>query len=114
MWIFLSDAFLSIVADNRDPDRLMVRARAPGDIERFLSGHGLSTLPAIVETPDADYRFRVSAPRDVVNRALSERLQGISYPNFKNSVRERDRHLAYQETWDAMRLFQERRRRKKR
>ena len=32
MWIYLNDAFLSIVADRDDPSRLLVRGRFAGDI----------------------------------------------------------------------------------
>jgi hypothetical protein len=42
MWLFLNQAMLSIVAD-KDPrraDRLLVRARVPGDIERGVSRCG--------------------------------------------------------------------------
>jgi hypothetical protein len=36
MWVFLSGAFLSIVQDKQKPERLVVRARRRGDIERVF------------------------------------------------------------------------------
>ena len=57
MWIFLKDAFLSVVANRDDPNCLLVRGRFAGDIER--------TFPEadVVETPHADYRLRCHARR---------------------------------------------------
>jgi hypothetical protein len=34
MWLFCEKGFVSIVVDRDDPDRLLVRARVKGDIER--------------------------------------------------------------------------------
>ena len=34
--------------------------------------------------------------------ALAERVRGIGYPNFKDSVRERSRHDAYMDVWSVM------------
>jgi len=100
MWIFLNDAFLSVVADHAN---LLVRARRREDLER--------TFPAaahrILATPKADYGFRLSMPRSLVVAALLERLLDIDYPNFKASVAEDDRHAAYQRVWEDMFTFQE-------
>jgi hypothetical protein len=53
MWIFLNNAFLSIVQDKDNMARFMVRARLRGDLERVFA-HA-----TVIETPPpADYRFR--------------------------------------------------------
>jgi hypothetical protein len=59
MWIFLSDAFLSVVADKADPsgERLLVRARRSGDIERVFPE------AAVFSVAGADYAFRAWLPR---------------------------------------------------
>lgn len=80
MWIFLNDAFLSVVAHDQRPDHLHVRGRLPGDIERTFPG-----VP-VTETPTADYRFRADIPRATVARVLADRIEGIDYPNYKNSI----------------------------
>jgi hypothetical protein len=101
MWIFLNNAFLSIVAHRDKPDLLLVRARAEGDIKR--------TFPdsEIWEDPVADYRYRAELPRPEVAAAIAERVSGIEYDNFKGSVQEADRHDAYLHVWSAMIGFQE-------
>ena len=102
MWIMLSDAFLSIVAIY-EPDRsdnLLVRARVKGDIERVFPGE--KTL----YTPKADYAYRAVISVGRVGMAMTDELLRIDYPNFKNSVTEKDRHDAYLRCWGVMADFQ--------
>lgn len=101
MWIFLNDAFLSIVRDRGDVDQLLVRARIKGDIESAFPDAKVS------HTPDADYAYRAFLPRRDVAATIERRVQAIDYPNFKNSVRDHRRHDAYVEVWRAMLRYQE-------
>jgi hypothetical protein len=100
-WIYLSDAFLSIVADERHEDALLVRARRRGDIEAVFP------VAEVVETPEADYRFRSTLLRKYVAGILVRRLLDINYPNFKNSIgwdpAGADRHDAYLAVWSTTR-----------
>ncbi|WP_295581409.1 hypothetical protein [uncultured Lamprocystis sp.] len=100
MWVFLSDAFLSIVAHRDRPDDLLVRARIAGDLERVFPGYPVEI------TPDADYRFRAVIPRTQVAQALADQATTIDYRNFKGSVRDSDRHDAYMQVWHVMRQAQ--------
>ena len=102
MWIFLNDAFLSIVADRDHPDNLMVRARSPGDIERAFPSADVSV------TPLADYRFRASLSRVYVEACLAARVRQIRYDNFKLSVPPGDfeRWQAYSRVWCEMLALQ--------
>jgi hypothetical protein len=103
MWIYLSDAYLSIVAVNGAPhpsDQLLVRARHKGDIERVWPN-------AHVEiTPKADYRYRSFISRPDVAAAIARAVADIGYPNFKNSVKDPARHEAYLGCWSAMNSWQ--------
>jgi hypothetical protein len=107
MWIMLSDAFLSIVAAEY-PDELLVRARAKGDIERVFP------RAKVVYTPRGDYHYRANVNRQVVIDEITVEIINIDYPNFKNSVAQKDRHLAYLRVWSVMMGFQEGRAPKKR
>lgn len=104
MWIFLNDAFLSVVAHTDKPEHLHVRARVAGDLER--------TFPdaVVTETPHADYRFRADVLRTDVASVLAKRLLAIDYPNFKGSIHhaERARHDSYMEVWRTMEAWQRR------
>lgn len=101
MWIFLNDSFLSIVAHHDDPELLLVRARAAGDIERVFKDARVS------HTPGHDYAYRAEIAREHAGAVLARRIEQIDYPNFKSSVRERDRHDVYMDVWQKMVEFQE-------
>ncbi len=103
MWLFVKDAFLSIVKYAEDPTALLVRARIKGDIERIFA------TAAVTETSHADYRFRAVIPREEVARAIAEEARKINYTNFKDSVKEEDRHDAYMNCWSIMWRLQEQR-----
>ena len=96
MWIFLSDAFISVVEHRDDASRLMVRARLKGDIERALPGVEAE------ETPDADYRYRAVVPRTQFAARVAALAEEIDYPNFKSSVPDKARHDAYMKVWEVM------------
>jgi len=100
VWIHLSDAFLSVVAHRHDPDMLLVRGRVEGDIQRVFPA------AIVTMTPDADYRYRATIPRKTVAAALAEQVASISYPNFKSSIKEADRHDACMDVWSVMHRFQ--------
>lgn len=101
MWIFLSDSFLSIVQDTNNPDNLLVRARKKGDINRVF--------PAAIEevTAGRDYAYRTSLHRDAVVVGFMQAADDIDYPNFKDSVKDNARHLAYLRVWTEMWKWQE-------
>lgn len=105
MWIFLNNAFLSVVQHEERPNELLVRARVAGDIERILP------KAKVTHTPEHDYAYRALMPRKEVAQALARAAEKIEYPNFKDSVEEHDRHSAYMDVWTVMRAFQERRQR---
>ncbi len=101
MWIFLNDAFFSIVREEKGRRKtLLVRARAKGDIEKVWP------FAEVFATPARDYAFRARIPEAEVARAMTERILGIGYSNFKSGVHEVDRHDAYLRVWSAMYGFQ--------
>lgn len=103
MWIFTSDAFISIVAHREYKDHFMVRARAAGDIERVFG------RVTVKHTPGADYAYRATLDRVFTMKAVATAMSAIDYPNFKDSVAEPDRHDAYLGVWTEMMAFQRKR-----
>lgn len=112
MWIFLNNAFISIVDDSRPtygkgsqtgkPGAfLRVRARFAGDIRRVFPDAKVET------TPGRDYLYRARIPREVVMEAIAKNIAAINYGNFKGSVPEDDRHDTYQNVWGVMSRAQE-------
>jgi hypothetical protein len=113
MWIFMSDSALSIVkfeSKNNDAlgDVLLVRSRAKGDVEKFLRlgisdrALGYQKTLAVDDMPQADYRYRTTAPRWLVSECMAQYIAALDYPNFKNSVDDDVRHTAYTDVWQAM------------
>jgi len=72
MWIALPNSFLSIVALQTalSGPRLLVRARAAGDIERIFP------RATVTHTPTADYAYRTTLSRTVVTRGLTAAVRG--------------------------------------
>lgn len=103
MWIFLSDAFLSIVESPTDlyGEQLLVRARFSRDIKRVFP------KARVQRTPCSDYRYRATVPRKTVELAITEQVRRIDYPNFKDSVHSPDRAQAYSDVWQRMWLAQQ-------
>jgi len=97
MWIMGSDFFLSIVRKDCAPGQLLVRARREGDIERIFGSH-----VEVERDTTADYLFRARIPGEEVAEAMRREVLGISYGNFKNSVRDRDLHGTYLECWHVL------------
>jgi glycerol-3-phosphate dehydrogenase len=101
MWIFTPDSFISVV-DKGDPtgQTLLVRARKAGDIERLFP-------EAKVQVGGGtDYNYRARIDREAVAQKVADQIRGINFPNFKNQVREHDRHDAYLGVWHSMYGFQ--------
>lgn len=98
MWIFLNDAFMSVVEHRDDSNLLMVRARLPGDLEAVFP----DLAPSVQTTPDADYMFRVVVTRERMMQAMIDEVGRIDYFNFKSSVSDCDRHDAYLGVWSVM------------
>jgi len=101
MWICLNDAFVSMVEDYKDPDYLWVRARN--------SDHLVNLFPYrvnIQETPTRDYRFRVHASKREMARIIADRIEGIDYGNFKNSVKDKKYHDVLEDFWHSHAFYQ--------
>lgn len=71
----------------------------------FLSNSFLS----IVDKGDpsgATLLVRARIDRKVVAKTIAAELQSVRYANFKSTVKDRRRHDAYLEVWDAMMDYQ--------
>lgn len=102
MWVFLREAFVSIVAHRDKPGVLLVRARLAGDIERAFAGYRFK----VRRTPRADYLYRAALSFLDVREALANHVNAIDYDNFKAGVGP-DRRETYSKVWDTMRERQD-------
>jgi hypothetical protein len=96
MWVFLPDAFISVVEHESEPRLVCVRARIRGDLERLFPEAD------IAETIDRDYRFATSLPKERVAQVISLRISKMTYQNFFDAIPDEDRKQAYIQVWGAM------------
>ena len=107
MWLFTTQGLYSAVVHRDNRNLILVRARAREDLEALQV-----QLPQIeiVETPEADYRWRADVDREKWRWFLSAEAGEIDYDNFKGAVGERhgyDRACVYSDVWSVMRRVQE-------
>lgn len=102
MWIYTQNGFYSIVEDRDDPDRLLVRARVKGDIER------LWPKSKVTEDAGSDYAFRARLSRNAVQKVLVSEIKAIDYDNFKQRIGDKDpeREHWYHKVWSMMTAMQ--------
>lgn len=109
MWLFTQRGFYSIVEDRQKPGNLLVRSRHWGDLANFLPLVSVKGEPRwqIVRTPDADYPYRLSLPRDLVKHAVMQLAGEIDYGNFKDQIHatpdQSGKNRVYMKIWAAMR-----------
>jgi len=100
VWIFARQGFVSVVEHRERRRMLLVRGRFAGDVEAvFPEAEG-----QVVETPDADYRFRAELDRTAVALRLVDLVFELDYPNFKASLPPEalDRREVYSDVWHLM------------
>lgn len=104
MWLMTTDGFLSAVEDRDDDTRVVVRARAREDAERFAA----AVAGEVLETPHADYRFRVRTTKRAWASYVAGQARVIDYDNFKDAVADRqgyERARVYGEVWSVLRAL---------
>lgn len=107
MWLVTTRGFYSAVEDHEHLGNVLVRARVREDLEALVD---LIPSLEVHETPERDYRFRASVPREAWANAVAELAREIDYPNFKNAVAElqgSDRAHVYSGVWGTLLGLQE-------
>ena len=85
MWIFTKHGFISIVQHNSMPDHFQVKARAVTPLKSLWPGHEIEVIDW------ADYRYRITIPKNEVVPVLASEIEDIPYTSFKNEC-----------AWDGM------------
>lgn len=110
MWLMTPIGFFSIVEKpyDRHYGTLTVRARVEGDLTE-LKARYLPEMGEIKADQGTDYRFRATAPRKAVARALSQLTLDLDYSNFKDEVSRvqgYERARVYGEVWNCLHRLQ--------
>jgi 8-oxo-dGTP pyrophosphatase MutT (NUDIX family) len=111
MWLITNFGFFSIVRKPEDvaSKTLTVRGRVRADLE-LLRTRYLPNLGPISADAGTDYKYRATAPKADVAKALRHAAEDIDYSNFKDSVSQtqgpKRAHL-YHGLWDILYELQE-------
>jgi hypothetical protein len=112
MWIFCKLGFFSVVQDRADRRRMQIRGRLRQDVEAMagLVEELTGRRPEVLETPAADYRFRIVVSPTVWRKIGARIVAEIDYPNFKGEVLrpygDQERSEAYHQVWATMHRLQ--------
>jgi hypothetical protein len=101
-WICLNDSFVSVIADQKNEELLVVRARRKEHLFN-LPGNGIE----VTVTPERDYKYRTKAARRRFAQIVASRIEQIEYGNFKDSVADEDLHDLYKQFWVLHKEYQE-------
>lgn len=99
MWVMTPRGFFSVVQHRDEPTNVMVRARCEDDI-RALSDLLPDAEP--VNTPRADYAWRLVVPAVEWASAVTQMALEVDYNNFKNAVTDEKHHDAYMGVWSTL------------
>jgi len=108
IWIFTREGFFSAVQDRNNKNRLCVRTRRRGDLERLAKA--MRCRLSIKANVGTDYQFRASVNRKQFERYVEQSVRDITYiTGVKDQIDcgESDRHSALYRVWDAMMSLQE-------
>lgn len=96
MWITTNKGFFSVVEASESS--VMIRARREGELKQAFPDQ------KIIETPRADYRYRVIVSKAFAAKWIAGELLAIDYDNFKDSIPEKDKALknACASVWTVM------------
>jgi hypothetical protein len=86
MWLITPIGFFSIVCKPGDQKAgtLTIRTRVRSDLQSLKKY--LPNMGEIAEGADTDYRFRATAKRNEVAKALGKMVEQLDYQNFKHEV----------------------------
>lgn len=108
MWVFSTTGFFSITVSADDPTVMQVRARERGDLEALIALTGIDA--EILETPAADYRFRIIVHAHAVGGLLMTLGNEITYCNFKAAIAktpaQAHKEAGLHRIWDIHRSWQ--------
>ena len=103
MWLFTNIGFFSVVEKPYDIEQglITIRSRVRLDLE-VLKTLYLPSMTEIIESEDADYRFRCRVNKRDLAEAMPELIMSINYENFKDEIFEvqgHERAALYSNIW---------------
>ena len=84
MWVFTETGFVSAVRKVDSPSKITARSRDKQSLEVLAE----LAETEIIETPYADYGYRVLVSDDIYKVWLTTTVDMLDYDNFKNRIAE--------------------------
>ena len=102
MWVFTDQGFIAIVQHNRIENHFQVKSRVIDPLEILWPDNEIEIIKW------ADYRFRVTIPKEKVLKVLIEKVSMVDYTSFKDEcIEDADYHRALVRVWSAMHAYQQ-------
>lgn len=103
MWLFTNIGFFSVVEKPYDIEQglITIRSRVRLDLE-VLKTLYLPSMTEVIESADADYKFRSRVKKVDLAEAMPELIMNINYENFKDEIFEvhgHERATLYGKIW---------------
>lgn len=111
MWLFTQHGFFSATQVPERKSLIQIRARTDEHLKALKKEFPIIKRSKIIETPKADYRFRIVLMRWRWEKLAADLTREIDYPNFKGRVavtpkiNEMSREL--HDVWHVMNEFQQ-------
>ena len=110
MWLFTTLGFFSVTQSKFDRGQFQIRARLKSDLETLNDVFGMGCR--LIETPTADYRWRVTISPEQLTEVFAMLPSTILYPNFKDAVHhthgQESKGGPYMRVWSVMKDLQDR------
>jgi hypothetical protein len=109
MWLMTKFGFFSIV---KKGEKWHIRARSVGDMIHLRNRARLRDTPGgkIINTPGADYPFRLIVDEGELCRAICFLGKNIDYPNFKEEIAhshtQKDKATVCSQIWALLRRWE--------
>lgn len=111
MWIFSKHGFFSVTQSAQRRDLIQIRARAEKDLASLKAAYPHLDRSPIIETPQADYRFRIVLQRWKWELVAGKLMADIDYSNFKGKMatipQQRDKIGMLHDIWHLHHEYQE-------
>ena len=115
MWLFTTIGFYSVTTVPGQPGMMQIRARAKADLQRLIDATSddwrqrwATECLEIIETPEADYRWRVLMSQGQWIDVAELLADAIDYENFKDAAHETQSDKPLMAIWSAMADYQKR------
>ena len=103
MWVFTKYGFISVVQHNALPGHFQVKSRVIDPLENLWPQEDIEVIDW------ADYRFRITIPKEDAIPILTEQIGAVDYTSFKNACEtDPDYHYALTRVWSIMYNYQAR------